>query len=134
MKSIGSISIVENPCGITFVPIKKRQSKVPVVGRHQTSSFIHDCDIDLRSRHRVEYIDGLTITDNDMPVLCDFNNPRLLVYNDNNQYQYQINTDHRPNDITTIPGTNMVVVSCNNDDYIQFIDIVRKMNMYIMQC
>ena len=44
LKSIGSISTVENPCEITFVPAKKRQSQIPVVGRHQMSSFIHDCD------------------------------------------------------------------------------------------
>ena len=42
LKSIESIGIVENPCEITFVPAKKRQSQIPVVGRHQMSSFIHD--------------------------------------------------------------------------------------------
>jgi hypothetical protein len=34
IKSIGSISIVENPCKITFVPVKIRQSQVPVEFRH----------------------------------------------------------------------------------------------------
>ena len=54
------------------------------------------------------------------------NNPRLLVYSDNNQYQYQMKAKYKPSDITTIPGTNIVVVSSINSDYIQFIDIVRK--------
>jgi hypothetical protein len=126
MKSIGSISIVENPCEITLVPVQKRQSQMAVVGRHQMSSFIHDCDIVLKSRHGKVDIDGITVIDNDMIVLCDSNTSRLLVYNDNNQYQYQIKTKYIPNDIATIPGTNMVVVSSIDSDYIQFIDIVRK--------
>jgi hypothetical protein len=88
MKSIGSISIVENPCDITFAPVKKRQSQMPVVGRHQMSSFIHDCDIDIKSRHDEVDIDGLTVIDNDMIVLCDQSHSRLLVYNDNNRYTY----------------------------------------------
>ena len=126
MKSIGSISIVENACEITLVPVQKRQSQMAVVGRHQMSSFIHDCDIVLKSRHGKVDIDGITVIDNDMIVLCDSNTSRLLVYNDNNQYQYQIKTKYIPNDIATIPGTNMVVVSSIDSDYIQFIDIVRK--------
>ena len=39
MKSIASIILVENPCEVTFDPVKKRQSHMPVVGRHQMSSF-----------------------------------------------------------------------------------------------
>ena len=126
MKSIGSISIVENPCEITFVPVKKRQSQMLVVGRHQMSLFIHDCDIDIKSRHDGVDIDGITVIDNDMIVLCDQSHSRLLVYNDNNQYQYEIKIKYKPCDITTIPGTNMVVVSSNTSDNITFIDIVRK--------
>ena len=127
MKSIESISIVENPCEITFVPVKKRQSQMAVLGKHQMSSFIHDCDIDIKSRHGGEVnLDGFTVIDNDMIVLCDTGNYRLLVCNDNNQYQYKIKTKYSTHDITTIPGTNMVVVSSDNSDYIQFIDIVRK--------
>ena len=127
MKSIGSISIVENPCEITFVPVKKRQSQIPVVGRHQMSSFIHDCDLDIISRHDgVVYISGTTVIENDMLVLCDSNNGRLLVYDNTNQYQYQIKTKYDPHDIATIPGTYMVVVSSGDSGYIQFIDIVRK--------
>ena len=126
MKSIGSISVVEHPCEITFVPFKKRQSQMPVVGRHQMSSFIHDCDIDNKSRHGEVNIDGITVIDNDMIVLCDSGQPQLLVYNNNNQYQYEIKTTYKPCDIATIPGTNMVVVSSYNSNYIQFIDIDRK--------
>jgi hypothetical protein len=126
MKSIGSISIVENPCEIMFVPVKKRQSQMAVVGRHQMSSFIHDCDIDIKSRPGARYIPGITIIENDMLVLCDSNNGRLLVYDNTNEYQYQIKTKYRPTDIATIPDTNMVVVSSYSSDYIQFIDIVRK--------
>ena len=126
MKSIGSISIVENPCEITFVPVKKRQSQIPVVGRHQMSSFIHDCDIDIRSRHGDDAdIDGITVIANDIVVLCDSSRSRLLVYSINNKYQYQTKTKYKPNDITAIPGTNMVVMSSENNDYIQFIDVVR---------
>jgi hypothetical protein len=123
MKSIGSISIVENPCKITFVPVKILQSQIPVVGRHLMSSFIHDCDIDIKSQHGEVNINGITVIYNDMIVLCDLRNSRLLVYNDSNQYQYQIKTKHKPSDIATIPGTNMVVVSSDNSDNIQFIDI-----------
>jgi hypothetical protein len=126
MKSIGSISIVDNPCEITFVPVMKRQSQMAVVGRHQMSSFIHDCDIDIKSRHDNVNIDGITVIDNDMIVLCDKGHPQLLVYNDNNQYQYEIKIKYKPTDVATITGTNMVVVSSDNSDYIQFIDIVRK--------
>jgi hypothetical protein len=124
MKSIGSINLVENPCEITFVPVKKHQSQMPVVGRHQMSSFIHDCDIDIICRHGDVTIGGLTVIDTNMIVLCDRINSRLLVVSDNNQYQYK--TKYKPCDITTIPGTNMVVVSSRNSDYIQFIDIFRK--------
>jgi len=127
MKSMGSISIVENPCEITFVPVKKRQSQMPVVGRHQMSSFIHDCDIDIISRHDgVVCISGTTVIENDMLVLCDCDNDRLLFYDNYNQYQYQIKTKYDPHDIATIPGTNIVVVSSGDSGYIQFIDIVRK--------
>ena len=126
MKSIGSISIVENPCEITFVPVKKHQSQMQVVDRHQMS-FVHDCDIDITSgRVRAACIFGIAVIDNGMIVLCDVRGPRLLVYNDNKQYQYQIKSKYKPCDITTIPGTNMVVVSSINSHYIQFIDIVRK--------
>ena len=127
MESIGSISIVEHPCEITLDPVKKRQSQMPVVGRHQMS-FVHDCDIDINSRHVGACIYGITAIDNDMIVPCDRSNARLLVYNDNNQYQYQyqIKTKYIPFDIATIPGTNMVVVSFDSSDYIQFIDIVTK--------
>jgi hypothetical protein len=38
----------------------------------------------------------------------------------------QMKAKYKPSDITTIPGTNMVVMSSINSDYIQFIDIVRK--------
>ena len=126
MKSIGSISIVENPCEIMFFPVKKRQSQMLVVGRHQMSSFVHDCDIDIKSRPGARYIPGITVIENDMLVLCDSNNGRLLVFDNTNEYQYQIKTKYRPTDIATIPDTNMVVVSSYNSDYIQFIDIVRK--------
>jgi sugar lactone lactonase YvrE len=126
MKSIGSISIVENPCEITFVPVKIFQSQIPVVGRHLMSSFIHDCDIDIKSQHGQVNIDGITVIYNDMIVLCDLRNSRLLVYSDSNQYQYQIKTKHKPSDIATIPSTNKVVVSSDNSDNIQFIDVVRK--------
>jgi sugar lactone lactonase YvrE len=97
-----------------------------VVGRHQMSSFIHNCDIDIKSRPAARYIPGITVIENDMLVLCDSNNGRLLVYDNTNEYQYQIKTRYRPTDIATIPDTNMVVVSSYNSDYIQFIDIVRK--------
>jgi hypothetical protein len=91
------------------------------------SSFIHDCDIKINSRHGgAVCISGIAVIDNDMVVLCDPKNSRLLVNNDNTEYQYQINTRYKPYDITTIPGTNMVMVSSNTSDYIQFIDIVRK--------
>ena len=86
MKSIGSINLVENPCEITFVLVKKRQSQMPVVGRHQMSSFIHDCDIDIICRHGDVTIGGRTVIDTDMIVLCDRINSRLLVVNDSNQY------------------------------------------------
>jgi hypothetical protein len=103
---------------------------MPVVGRHQMSSFVHDCDIDVRSRDGgAVCICGMTVIYNDMIVLCDWSATILLLYNDNNQYQYQINTKYQPHDITTIPGTNMVVVSSITSDYIQFIDIIRK-NVY----
>jgi hypothetical protein len=126
MQSIGSISIVDNPCEITFVPVKKRQSQMAVVGKHQMSSFIHDSNIDIKSwLHEVD-IDGITVIDNDIIVLCEKGHPQLLVYNDNNQYQYEIKIKYKPTDIATITGTNMVVVSSNSSDYIQFIDIVRK--------
>ena len=59
-----------------------------------------------------------------MIVLCDPSKSRLLVYSDDNQYQ--INTKYKPHDITTLLGTNMVVVSSINSHNIQFIDIVRK--------
>ena len=47
---------------------------MPVVGRHQMSSFIHDCDIDIksqhgevqidiRSQHGEEQIHGMTVID-----------------------------------------------------------------------
>lgn len=133
IKSIGSISIVENPCKITFVPVKKRQSQMPVVG-HQMSSFIHDCDIDIMSRHDgLVCISGATVIENEMLVLCDCNNYRLLVYDNTNQYQYQIKTKYDPHDIATIPGTNMVVVSSGDSDYIQCIDLIRK-NVYKEIC
>ena len=90
------------------------------------SSFLHDCDIDIKSKHYGAYISGITVIDNGMIVLCDYSNSRLLVYNDSNKYKYQIETKHTPRDVTTIPGTNMVVVSSIQSDYIQFIDIVRK--------
>ena len=69
---------------------------------------------------------GITVIDNDMIVLCDSCKSRLLVNNDNNEYQYHITTRYKPYDITTIPGTNMVVVSFKNSDNIKLIDIVRK--------
>ena len=118
--------MVENPCGITFVPIKQLQTIMAVVGTHQLSSFIHDCNIDMKSRHGCAEIDRITVIDNDMIVLCDNTESRLLVYKDNNQYQYQIKTKYNQSDITTIPGTNTVVVSSDNSEYIQFIDIVKK--------
>jgi hypothetical protein len=124
MTSIGSISIVVYPCKIIFVPDKIRQSQMPFVGRHQMSSFIHECDIDITSsRHGEVDINGITVIYNDMIVLCDYYSSRLLVYNENNQYQYQIKTQYKPSDIATIPGTNMVVVSSDNSGNIQFIDI-----------
>ena len=124
MKSIASIILVENPCEVTFVPVKKRQSQVAVVGRHQMSSFTHDCDIDIKSHRDTVDIYGITVIDNDMLVLCDSSKSRLLVYSDD--IQYQINTKYKPHDITTLHGTNMVVVSSINSHNIQFIDIVRK--------
>jgi hypothetical protein len=84
------------------------------------------CDIDIRSRHGDDAgIDGITVIDNDIVVLCDSSRSRLLIYNINNKYQYQTKTKYKPNDITAIPGTNMVVMSSDNNDYIQFIDVVR---------
>jgi hypothetical protein len=68
MKSIASIILVENPCEVTFVPVKKRQSQMPVVGRHQMSSFTHDCDIDIKSRRDTVDIYGITVIDNDSTV------------------------------------------------------------------
>jgi hypothetical protein len=124
MKSIGSINLVENACKITFVPVKKRQSQMPVVGRHEMSSFIHDCDIDIICGYGDVTIGGLTVIDINMIVLCDRINSSILVGSDNNQYQYK--TKYKPCDIATIPGTNMVVVSSFNSDYIQFIDVIRK--------
>ena len=150
MKSIGSISIVEtcvpvkerqspvpvvarhqmpsfmHACDINIKSKEEHQSPVPVVARHQMPSFIHACDIDIKSKHDDAYISGIAVIDNDMLVLCDYSHSRLLIYNDNNQYQYQIKTNHTPRDITTIAGTNMVVVSSIKSDYIQFIDIIRK--------
>jgi hypothetical protein len=61
------------------------------------------------SRHGEVDINGITVIYNDMKVLCDYYSSRLLVYNENNQYQYQIKTQYKPSDIATIPGTNMVV-------------------------
>jgi hypothetical protein len=39
------------------------------------SSFIHDCDIDIKSRHDEVDIDGITVIDNGMIVLCDKGHP-----------------------------------------------------------
>jgi hypothetical protein len=91
------------------------------------SSFIHYGDIKTNSPNGgAIYISGITVIDNDMIVLCDSCTSRLLVNSDNNEYQYHITTRYKPYDITTIPGTNMAVVSFNNSDNIQLIDIVRK--------
>ena len=68
MKSIASIILVENPCEVTFVPVKKRQSQMSIVGRHQMSSFTHYCDIDIKSRRDAVDIYGITVIDNDSTV------------------------------------------------------------------
>jgi hypothetical protein len=48
------------------------------------------------------------------------------VFKDSDDNKYQINTKYKPHDITTLPGTNLVVASSINSHNMQFIDIVRK--------
>lgn len=120
--AIGSIKLTEGPCAVKFVPRKKRQSQYPVSGRNQPS-FAPEGEIDLKLIEGSTFVTSLTVTNNNMLLLCDFSNPRVLVYDVKNKtLRSQIDTKYYPWDIAMIPDSTTAVVSSYSDEYIQFID------------
>lgn len=120
--AVGSIKLTEGPCAVKFVPRKKRQSQIPVAGRNQPS-FVPEGEINLKLIEGSTFVTSMTVTNNNMLLLCDFSNPRVLVYDVNNTIlRYQIDTTYYPWDIAMIPDSTTAVVSSYSDEYIQFID------------
>ena len=92
----------------------------------QNEEFCFLYDIDLTNVHQCS-IYGLTVTENNMLLLCDSNYPRILVCDENDVYLYPINTRYEPWDIAVIPKTYTVVTSSTFDDHVlQFLDINKR--------
>lgn len=95
-------------------------------GDVQNKQFCFLYDIDLTNVQQCS-IYGLTVTENNLLLLCDSNYPRILVCDENDVFLYQINTRYEPWDIAVIPRTHNVVISSALDDHVlQFIDIKKR--------
>ena len=86
------------------------------------SSFTFHCSINLRGTR----LTGMSFSDSKLLLLCDSGSPRILIYNDNGDYQGHIQTLHVPWDITMIPGRNLAVITSHAENCIQFVDIFGK--------
>ena len=95
-------------------------------GDVQNKEFCFLYDIDLTNVHQCS-IYGLTVTENNMLLLCDSNYPRIFVCDENDVYLYQINTRYAPWDIAVIPRTHTAVTSSTIDAHVlQFLDIKKR--------
>ncbi|CAG2186720.1 unnamed protein product [Mytilus edulis] len=121
--SIGSIELSEVPSNVKFVQKKKCQSQMPIVQAQSMPQFVYKQDLDTKN---VE-IYGMTINDNNEVILVDNSGlGRILVYDENDNYKYQIETKHQPWDIALIPGKNSGVMTSYFQDVLEFVDFDKK--------
>jgi hypothetical protein len=60
------------------------------------------------------FVTSMTVTNNNMLLLCDFSNPRVLVYDVNHKIlRYQIDTTYYPWDIAMIPDSTAIAICCH---------------------
>ncbi|CAC5415296.1 unnamed protein product [Mytilus coruscus] len=73
------------------------------------------------------FVCGMTVNENNELILADSKgSDRILVYDDNDNYKYQIDTKHRPWDIALIPGKNLGVLTSEQEEVLQFVDFDKK--------
>ncbi|XP_071124065.1 uncharacterized protein [Mytilus edulis] len=121
--SIGSIELSEVPSAIKFVQKKKYQSQMPIVHSQSMPQFVYKRDLDIKYAH----IYGMTKNDNNELILVDNEQcGRILVYDKNDNFKYQIETKHQPWDIALIPGKNFGVLTSKQEEVLQFVDFDRK--------
>jgi hypothetical protein len=90
----------------------------------QTFKFLYDIDFKETS---IFSIYGMYVTEDNSLLFCDSNSHRILVFNSNDVFQYQIKTNFEPWDIAVIPGTHIAVTSSTYAHHVvQFIDISKK--------
>lgn len=123
IKSIGSIELNEVHNIVKFVQKKKRQSQMPIFQPHSLLNFVHKRNIDMENAQ----IYGMTINDNDEVILVDNKGSgRIIVYNDNDNNKYQIDTKHQPWDIALFPGKRVGVLTSFQEEVLQFVDFDKK--------
>ncbi|VDI83343.1 Hypothetical predicted protein [Mytilus galloprovincialis] len=126
LTDLGTIEIKETPFSIPFVPYKQRQSQVPVVLKHQITSFTRIYDIDMKGEI-LSGVTGITVSDNNTLIFCDVITKKVYFCDENDAYQSSINCSCSPWDITAIPGTTTAVMSSKDRPWIQFIDTSKRM-------
>ena len=90
----------------------------------QTFKFLYDIDFKETS---IFSIYGMYVTEDNSLLFCDSNSHRILVFNSNDVFEYQIKTNFEPWDIAVIPGTHIAVTSSTYAHHVvQFIDISKK--------
>ncbi|CAG2207559.1 unnamed protein product [Mytilus edulis] len=123
INSLGSIELSEVQSAVKFVQKKKCQSQMPMVQPHSFQNFVHKRDLDIKNAR----IYGMTINDNNEVILVDtMQCGRILVYDDNDNYKFEIDTKHKPWDIALIPGKNLGVLTSLQEEVLQFVDFDQK--------
>ncbi|XP_071124361.1 uncharacterized protein [Mytilus edulis] len=123
INSLGSIELIEVQSAVKFVQKKKCQSQMPIVQPLSLPNFVHKRDLEIENAR----IYGMTINDNNEVILVDNNDcGRILVYDDNDNYKFQIDTKHQPWDIALIPGKNLGVLTSDQEEVLQFVDFDQK--------
>ena len=90
----------------------------------QTFKFLYDIDFKDKCFFSIY---GMYVTEDNSLLFCDSNSHRILVFNSNDVFQYQIKTNFEPWDIAVIPGTHIAVTSSTYAHHVvQFIDISKK--------
>ncbi|CAC5365241.1 unnamed protein product [Mytilus coruscus] len=123
IKSIGSIELNEVPSDVIFVPKKKCQFQMPIVETQRLPYFVHKRDLNIRNTN----IFGMTVNEKDEFILVDSKGSgRILVYDDNDNYKYRIDTKHQPWDIALILGKKIGVLTSYQEEVLQFVDFDKK--------
>jgi DNA-binding beta-propeller fold protein YncE len=121
----GSVSIETSPPSVIIKTMKAKQAQIMSVIQHPSVQSINDIKLTLHttfnipSKQGVIFITGCIVCPNGKKIFVDFNNSRLVIFNDDGTLDKEINCSRRRFfDVTCLDNTTVAVSTYNGIEII----------------